>query len=103
MFNPLTNKKVLDVTKLKAFEDDKSNVAEIANSLFDRVENTVGKEKMIVTSIFIFSLIVSFKALFFRVVKLELFGKRLIIRLSTRLDQDISTGKNESKTNQGLF
>ena len=43
MFNPLTNKKVLDVTKLKAFEDDKSNVAEIANSLFDRVENTVGK------------------------------------------------------------
>ena len=35
----------LDMTKLKAFADQKLNVAEITISLFDRVENTVGKGK----------------------------------------------------------
>ena len=34
---------MLDLTKLKAFADDKSNVAKMASSLFDRVENTVEK------------------------------------------------------------
>ena len=43
MFNPLPKDKILNVTKLKAFADDKSNAAKIANSLCDRVENTVGK------------------------------------------------------------
>ena len=43
MFNPLPKDKILNVTKLKAFADNKSNAAEIANSLCDRVENTVGK------------------------------------------------------------
>ena len=33
----------LDVTKLKAFADDKLNVAKIMIFLFDRAENTVGK------------------------------------------------------------
>ena len=31
------------MTKLKAFADDKLNVAKMTISLFDRVENTVGK------------------------------------------------------------
>ena len=35
--------KNFDITKLKAFADDKSNIAKIKISLFDRVENTVGK------------------------------------------------------------
>ena len=39
----LTNDKVLDVIKLKAFADCKSNVAKMAIYLFDRVENTEGK------------------------------------------------------------
>ena len=43
MFNPLPKDKFLNMTKLKAFADDKSNAAKIANSLFDRVENTVEK------------------------------------------------------------
>ena len=43
MFNPLQEDKILNVTKLKAFADDKSNVAKIANSICDKVENTVGK------------------------------------------------------------
>ena len=43
MFNPLPKDKILNMTKLKAFADDKSNAAKIANSLCDRVENTVGK------------------------------------------------------------
>ena len=45
MFNPLPKDKNLNVTKLKAFADDKSNAAKIANYLCDRVENTVGKGK----------------------------------------------------------
>ena len=35
--------KTLDVTKLKAFADDKSNIGKITFSLLDREENTVGK------------------------------------------------------------
>ena len=41
--NSLPNDKILDVTKLKALADDKLNIAKMANSLFDRVEKTVGK------------------------------------------------------------
>ena len=43
MFNPLPKEKILNVTKFKAFADDESNAAKIANFLCDRVENTVGK------------------------------------------------------------
>ena len=42
-FNPLPNDKMLDVTKLKAFSEDRLNVAKKVNSLFHIVENTVGK------------------------------------------------------------
>ena len=41
--NPLSNVKILDMTKLKAFVDDKIKVAKMRISLFDRVDNTVGK------------------------------------------------------------
>ena len=41
----LTNDKILGVTKLKAFANDKLNIAKVMISLFDRVENTVGKEE----------------------------------------------------------
>ena len=37
------NNKFLDVTKLKAFADIKSNVAKMTIFLFDRLENSVGK------------------------------------------------------------
>ena len=40
--NP-SNNKLLDVTKLKAFADDKLNVTTMTIFLFDRAENTVGK------------------------------------------------------------
>ena len=43
LVNPLPNNKILDVTKLKAFADDKLNVAKMTISLLDTVENTVGK------------------------------------------------------------
>ena len=42
-FNSLPKNKILDVTKLKAFADEKLNVAIKTISLFDRVENTVEK------------------------------------------------------------
>ena len=44
-FSPLPNNKTLDMTKLKAFADDKSNFAKKTISLCDRVENTLGKEE----------------------------------------------------------
>ena len=43
--NPLSSVKILDMTKLKAFADDKLNVANITISLFDREENTAEKEQ----------------------------------------------------------
>ena len=42
LFESLPNDKFLDVTKLKAFADDKSDVAKMMISLFDRIENTAG-------------------------------------------------------------
>ena len=40
---PLPNDKFLDVTKLKAFANDKLKVARMMISLLDRAEDTVGK------------------------------------------------------------
>ena len=42
-FNSLPNNMVLDLTKWKAFADDKINEAQMMISVFDRVENIVGK------------------------------------------------------------
>ena len=44
-FNSLPDNNILDVTKLKAFVDNKLNAAEITIFLHNRVENTVGKEE----------------------------------------------------------
>ena len=54
-FNPLPNYKILDMTKLQTFADDKLNIAKMTSSKLDRVENTMGKGEMLVTSIFSFS------------------------------------------------
>ena len=43
VFNPFPNDKILDLTELKAFADNKLNVTKLMSSLYDRVENTVGK------------------------------------------------------------
>ena len=45
---------IFDMIKLKASEDDKLNVVRMTTFLFDRVENKVGKGKMLVISIFSF-------------------------------------------------
>ena len=42
-FDSLQHDNILNVTKFKAFAEDKFNVAKMMISLFDRVENTVGK------------------------------------------------------------
>ena len=44
-FNPLCNDKLLDINKLKASTDDKLNFAKMMISLFDKVENSVGKRE----------------------------------------------------------
>ena len=41
--NSLLNDKILDWTEFKAFADIKLNVAKITISVFDKVENIVGK------------------------------------------------------------
>ena len=42
-FNSLPNNTILDVTKLKAFADDKTNVAKMMISVSEREENILGK------------------------------------------------------------
>ena len=60
MVNSLPNDKILDRSKLKAFADDKIKVLKMLIFVFEWVENIAGeKEKMLVTSIFSFSLNVS--------------------------------------------
>ena len=51
MLNPFPHDKILDWTKLKAFADYKLNVTKMVISVFDRVENIVGKEKLFVQAI----------------------------------------------------
>ena len=55
VFNPFPNDKILDQTKLKAFADQKLNVTKMIISVFDRVENIVGKGEIACTSNFFFS------------------------------------------------
>ena len=43
LINSLPNNKILNLTKLKAFADDRINVAQMMISVFDTVENIVGK------------------------------------------------------------
>ena len=61
--------KFLDVTKLKAFADDKLKVAKMTIFLFDRVENTVGKGENAGYQHFLLFQHVFSKAFLFRVVK----------------------------------
>ena len=58
----LPNNKILYWSKLKAFADNIINVAEKFKFVLRRVENIVGKEKMLVTTMFP-------KGLLYRVVK----------------------------------
>ena len=55
LFNPFPHDKILDLTKLKAFADEKLNVSKMIISVFDRVENIVGKGEIACTSNFSFS------------------------------------------------
>ena len=53
--NPLPDDKILNQTKLKALADDKLNVTKMIISVFDRVENIVGKGEIACKSNFSFS------------------------------------------------
>ena len=55
MINPLTDDKNFDWSKLKALADDKLNVTKMIISVYDRVENIVGKREFACTSNFSFS------------------------------------------------
>ena len=53
--NSLQNDNILGWTKLKAFANDKLNIAEMIISLLGRIENIVGKGENVIASIFLFS------------------------------------------------
>ena len=65
MFNSLPNDKILDVTKLKTIAEDKISVAQMMISVFDGIENIVGKRENVGYQIFSFSHNV-FKSLLFQ-------------------------------------
>ena len=69
VLNPLPNDKISDATKLKAFGDDKLDIAKVKISLFDRVEKHCGKERKCWLPTFSPFPTVFSKAFFFRVVK----------------------------------
>ena len=62
ILNPFPHDKISDQTKLKAFADNKLNVTKMIISVFDRVQNMVGKGEIACTSNFSFSHLV-FKGL----------------------------------------
>ena len=55
LFNSLPNDKFLDWSKVKALADVKINVTEKQKFVLVRAEKIIGKEKMLVVSIFSFS------------------------------------------------
>ena len=68
-FNPSSNDKILNWTKLKTFVDNKLDVARITISLYDVVENIVGKGENAGESIFSFSHYVFKRFFFFRFIQ----------------------------------
>ena len=71
--------KIFDQTKLKAFADDKLNVTKMTISVYDGVENIVGKGEIACSSNFSFSHNV-FKRLLFQIrQKVSLSGNGLNI------------------------
>ena len=76
--NPFPHDKILDQTKLKAFADNKLNVTKVIISVFDRVENIVGKGEIACTSNFSFSHNVFKRLLSQRRQKVSLCGNGLI-------------------------
>ena len=65
----LPNDKILEITKLKAFADNKINVDQMMISVFDRVENNVGKGENAGCQHFLLFPQCSQKASFLEVVK----------------------------------
>ena len=74
---PFPKQQILNSSKLKEFADDNFKFDENGKKLSERVENTVGKSKLLVTSNFSFSHSV-FKRLVLQTRKNQgLFGKGL--------------------------
>ena len=55
LFKPLTNGKILDLTKLKAFADDRFNIAKLRISLFAQSRKHCGKRRKCWFSKYFFS------------------------------------------------
>ena len=83
-FNPFPRDKILDQTKLNAFADDELNVTKMIISVFDRVENIVGKGEIACTSNFSFSHNVFKRLLSQSRQKASLYGNGLIFPHTTK-------------------
>ena len=83
IFNSFPHNKILDLSKFKAFADDKINVTKKMKFVLGRVKTLWEKEKMLVASIFSFSLNVFKRLLSLGRYKLGLCGKELRRLLET--------------------
>ena len=77
ILNPFPHDNILDQTKSKAFADDKLSATKMIISVFDRVENIVGKGEIAYTSNFSFSHKVFKRLLSQTRQKVSLCGNRL--------------------------
>ena len=78
--NSLPNDKILELTKLKAFADDKFNVSKMMRSVSNREENIVGKGENAGNQHFLLFPTMFSNAFFYREVKNHgLFGKGLTL------------------------
>ena len=84
LFNPLLNNKILNQTKLKAFADDKLSETKMTISVFDRVENIVGKGEIACISNFSFSHDVFKRLLSQTHQKVSLCGNGLTLNQTTK-------------------
>ena len=76
--NPLSSDKILDLSKLKTFLDEKINLIKNLWTVFEKVENILGKRKIADNQYFLFSIHCFLRASFSGPLTLGLCGKKLI-------------------------
>ena len=87
--NSLPNDKILAWPKLKAFTDDKPNVARVMISVFDRTENIVGKGENVGYQHFLLFLQGFQRASYTGLLKVEILWERVNLYV-TRVFSELS-------------
>ena len=101
-FNPLPDDKILDQTEVKSFADDKLSVIKTIISVFERVENIMGKGEIACASNFSFSHNVFKRLLSQTRQKVSLCGNGLTT-LKKALENTVGKGENAGNQHFLLF